>query len=85
MKTFMYRPKGVCSSLMKFEMEGETILHVEIVGGCSGNAKGICNILKNKTIDEVVAAFDGVKCGNKTTSCPEQIATALKEYRSTNA
>jgi uncharacterized protein (TIGR03905 family) len=48
MSQFTYKPKGVCSQAMKFEMDGETIKTVQVVGGCNGNLKGICNILKNK-------------------------------------
>lgn len=70
---------------MNFEMEEDTICSVQVLGGCSGNLQGICNILKNKSIDEVIEAFDGVECGNKGTSCPDQIATALKEYKKNNA
>lgn len=84
MKTFTYKPKGVCSSYMEFTMDGEIIRNVEIVGGCSGNLQGICRILKDKTIDEVLEAFEGVRCGMKATSCPDQIAQALREYRKTN-
>ena len=53
MSQFTYKPKGVCSQSMTFEMDGETIQSVKVIGGCNGNLKGICNILKNKTIDEV--------------------------------
>lgn len=81
MSQFTYKPKGVCSQAMKFEMDGETIKTVQVVGGCNGNLKGICNILKNKTIDEVLEAFEGVTCGKRKTSCPDQIAQALKAYR----
>lgn len=84
METFVYQPKGVCSSRMEFEMEGDVIRSVQVQGGCNGNLQGICRILKNKTIDEVLEAFEGVKCGFKTTSCPDQIAAALKEYRNTH-
>lgn len=82
METFVYQPKGVCSSKMEFEMDGDVIRSVQIQGGCSGNLQGICRILRNKTIDEVLEAFDGVKCGFKATSCPDQIAAAMKQYRS---
>ena len=85
MNTFTFKPKGVCSSQMTFEMEDDIIISVKVIGGCSGNLQGICNLLKNKSIDEVVAAFDGVKCGMKSTSCPEQMAIALSEYRKVSA
>lgn len=81
METFVYQPKGVCSSKMKFELEGNIIKRVEVIGGCSGNLQGICSILRNKTIDEVVEAFEGIRCGLKPTSCPDQMAKALSEYQ----
>ena len=81
MSQFTYKPKGVCSQLMQFEMDGDIIRSVKVQGGCNGNLKGICNILKNKTIDEVLEAFEGVTCGMRKTSCPDQIAQGLKAYR----
>ncbi len=81
MEQFVYRPKGVCSREMRFELEGDVIRKVTIVGGCPGNLLGISRMLENKPIDEVIRAFAGVRCGVKPTSCPDQIAAALKEYR----
>lgn len=81
METFVYQPKGTCSSKMEFEIEGEVIRSIKVTGGCSGNLQGICSILKNKTMDEVITAFSGIRCGLKPTSCPDQIAVALKEYQ----
>lgn len=80
METFIYKPKGVCSREMRFEMNGDVIENVTIVGGCAGNSLGIARILRGKHIDEVLDSFDGVRCGGKVTSCPDQIAQALKEY-----
>ena len=84
MKTWIYKPKGVCSTRMEFEMDVEIIRAVKVDGGCSGNLQGICSILRDKTIDEVISAFNGIHCGFKKTSCPDQIAKALKEYREQN-
>ena len=81
METYVYRPKGVCSREMRFEMDGDVIRKVTIVGGCPGNLLGISRMLENKHIDEVVDAFAGVRCCGKATSCPDQIACALKQYR----
>ena len=64
-------------------MDGDIIRNVKITGGCQGNLTGIANIMKNKTIKEVVEAFHGVTCGLKKTSCPDQIAEALCEYEKT--
>lgn len=80
MEKFVYKPKGVCSQSMTFEMDGNVVKKVTIVGGCPGNLLGISRILENKTIDEVVTSFQGVRCGAKKTSCPDQIAQALLSY-----
>ena len=81
METFIYKPQGVCSREMRFEMDGDIIRHVTIVGGCPGNLLGISRILENKTIDEVIDAFCGVRCGGKATSCPDRISKALQQYK----
>lgn len=83
--TLTYRPTGTCSQLMTFNIADNRIKDVTIVGGCAGNLMGISRIIKNKTIDEVIDAFQDVPCGNKGTSCPDQIATALKLYKKQNA
>lgn len=80
METFVYRPKGVCSQEMKFMMDGDIIRSVSIIGGCAGNLLGISKIITDKKISEVISAFEGVHCGAKSTSCPDQISRALKEY-----
>lgn len=80
MKQFTYQPKGVCASSMNFSIDGDKIEKVEIIGGCPGNLLGISKMLEQKTIAETIKTFEGVKCGNKQTSCPEQIAFALKQY-----
>ena len=59
METFVYRPKGVCSREMRFEMDGDIIRNVTIVGGCAGNLLGISRIIKDKKISEVLDAFRG--------------------------
>ena len=80
MDKFTYKTKGTCSQVMNFEVEDNIILNVEIIGGCAGNLLGISRIIKGKPFSEVIDAFEGVKCGFKATSCPDQIAQALKEY-----
>lgn len=81
MDTIKYRTKGTCSSEMNFEIENGRIVSLKVIGGCSGNLQGISSIIRNKTIDEVIEAFDGIRCGIRPTSCPDQIAQALKAYR----
>ena len=57
------------------------IKSLKVTGGCNGNLKGICSILRNKTVDEVIEAFEGINCGPRPTSCPDQIACGLKKYK----
>ena len=81
MSTFVYKPKGVCSTEMQFQLEGDVITGLQVINGCNGNLKGISALVKGRTIDEVIGCLDGIKCGFKTTSCPDQIAQALKAYK----
>lgn len=76
-----YRPKGVCSQLMDIEVEDGKIESVKITGGCSGNLQGISSLLKGMDVDEAISRMDGIRCGIKATSCPDQIAQALKLYK----
>ena len=70
----------VCSQQMKFEIEGDRIKSVEILGGCPGNLIGISNLVKGMKIEDVIAKFEGISCAGKPTSCPDQMAQALKLY-----
>lgn len=81
MNEFTYQPKGVCARSMTFTLEGNVIKSVNIVGGCPGNLLGISQIIKNKTVEEVIQSFQDVPCGVKPTSCPDQIAKALIQYK----
>lgn len=78
---FEYTPKGVCSSRIIFELnEDNTIDSMQVINGCNGNLKGIASLVKGRTAEEVIDALDGITCGMKPTSCPDQIAKALKSY-----
>ena len=76
-----YRPQGVCSQLMDIEVEDGKIEYVKITGGCSGNLQGISSLLKGMDVDEAISRMEGIRCGIKATSCPDQIAQALKQYK----
>ena len=78
MEKYSYTPKGVCSRQFNFEIEDGIIKSFEAIGGCNGNLKGIGCLLKGRSVDEVIDTLTGVTCGNKPTSCPDQIACALK-------
>lgn len=81
MEKYSYQPKGVCSRQFNFEIEDGVIQSFEAIGGCNGNLKGIGCLLKGRSVDEVIQTLSGVTCGMKPTSCPDQIAQALKNYR----
>ena len=78
---FTYRPEGVCSQLMEIETEGEIIRHVTITGGCSGNLQGISRLVEGMPVEEAISRMEGIRCGWKNTSCPDQMAQALKQYK----
>ncbi len=80
-KEFHYNPKGVCSREMIICYDGDTITNLTVIGGCNGNLKGIASLLKGMKIDEAIARLSGIKCGFKNTSCPDQIAEALKALK----
>lgn len=79
MEKFTYIPKGVCSREMTFEVEGTTIKSLNVVGGCNGNLQGISRLLVGMDVQDAIARLEGVHCGIKPTSCPDQMARALKE------
>ncbi|MEG0114848.1 MAG: TIGR03905 family TSCPD domain-containing protein [Hydrogenoanaerobacterium sp.] len=75
-----YRPKGVCSQLIKLDIEEDNIINsVEFFGGCAGNTKGVAALVKGKDAKEVIALLKGIHCGFKNTSCPDQLAMALEK------
>ena len=74
---FEYKTRGVCSRLIRFEIEDNTIHNVEIVGGCSGNSRGVAALVEGMDVDEVIRRTEGIRCGFKDTSCPDQLARAL--------
>ncbi|MCM1226513.1 MAG: TIGR03905 family TSCPD domain-containing protein [Clostridium sp.] len=77
--TITYTPKGVCSKQIIIEIEDDIIKSVKYIGGCNGNLQGIGALVKGMKVEDVIAKLDGIKCGMKNTSCPDQLANALKE------
>ena len=73
-----YRPKGTCSKLMEIETEGNIVKSLKVLGGCDGNLKGISRLLAGMDVEHAIACMEGVRCGLKKTSCPDQLAQALK-------
>ena len=73
-----YRPTGVCSTGIDIETDGNIIKSVKFTGGCSGNNQGVSRLVEGMSIDEAIAKLEGIRCGMKMTSCPDQLAKALK-------
>jgi len=78
MKT-VYTTKGTCAGAIEIEVEDGVIKNVEFHGGCDGNLKGISKLVAGMSANEVISRFEGIKCGRKDTSCPDQLAKALRE------
>ena len=81
MINYTFRPKGVCSQQMNITVEDNRIQNLEVLGGCDGNLKGISSLIIGMPDDEVIARLDGIRCGYKSTSCPDQLAKALKQMK----
>lgn len=78
---YIYRTKGTCSRAIEVELDGDIVKSVRFDGGCSGNTKGVAKLVEGKTVDEVYNALSGIRCGFKTTSCPDQLAQAVVAAR----
>lgn len=78
---FEYKTKGTCSQHILFEIEDNKLKNVQFIGGCNGNLKGIGSLVDGMSVDEVIARLEGTTCGMKTTSCPDQLAQALKQAK----
>ena len=74
---FTYRTKGVCSSAIDFDVEGNKVTQVVVTSGCNGNTKGLAALAEGMDVDEVISRLRGIRCGFKPTSCPDQLANAL--------
>jgi uncharacterized protein (TIGR03905 family) len=75
---FEYRTQGTCSQRILFEIEDGKLKNVQFLGGCNGNLKGIGSLVEGMDVDTVIARLEGTTCGMKATSCPDQLARALK-------
>ena len=73
-----YNPRGVCSREFRIEVEEGIVQSIEIMGGCHGNLQGIARLMKGMKVEDVIARIEGIRCGMKSTSCPDQFAQALK-------
>ena len=75
---YRYMTKGVCSKEIHLELEGNLIKAVAFVGGCHGNLQGVSRLVEGMTVEQAVAKIKGIRCGGKSTSCPDQLAQALE-------
>ena len=74
-----YKTKGTCSTNIHFEVEDGKVKNVSFTGGCNGNLKGISALVEGMKVEDVIARLEGIQCGSKGTSCPDQLAKALKK------
>ena len=81
MEHISYTPRGVCSRHIDIDVEDGIIRAVTFTGGCSGNTQGVARLLVGMTVDEAISRLEGIRCGFKPTSCPDQVAKALKTYQ----
>lgn len=79
--TYEYTPRGVCSRSIHIEVEDGIVKSVSFRGGCDGNLQGISRLVAGMPVDEAIRRLEGIRCGAKSTSCPDQLARALKEQQ----
>ena len=77
--TYTYKTQGVCASKIEFEVTDGIVENIRFIGGCSGNTQGVAKLANGRKVEEVISLVEGLRCGFKTTSCPDQLAQALKE------
>lgn len=80
-----YQTQGVCSKKIDFDIIDNKVCNVKFTGGCNGNTQGVAALVEGMDVDEAITRMEGIKCGFRPTSCPDQLATALKLAREKNA
>ena len=78
---YSYKTKGTCSKEIQFDVENGVVTECKFIGGCPGNTVGVATLVKGMTVDEVISRLKGVDCAGKGTSCPDQLARALEQYK----
>ncbi len=76
---YTYIPRGVCSRMIEVEIEDDIILECKFMGGCSGNTQGVSKLVEGMDVYEAIEKLEGINCGGRGTSCPDQLSIALKE------
>ncbi len=74
-----YKTQGVCSQQIDFEIEDNKVTNVQFLGGCNGNTQGLSKLIEGMDVNEAISRLEGIKCGFRDTSCPDQLAKALKQ------
>ena len=77
----VYNTRGVCYREIHFDVKDNKVVNVQYVGGCSGNTQGVARLIEGMDIDEAISRIEGIHCGPRPTSCPDQLAQALKQYK----
>ncbi len=80
-RVIQYETKGTCCRLMQVKLDDDVIVDANFLGGCNGNLQGLTNLIKGMKIDDVINRLSGIKCGDKPTSCPDQLARCLSEFK----
>ena len=80
MEHISYQTKGVCSRRIEIDVEDGIVAKVEYLGGCSGNTQGVAALVRGMKVEEAIERLSGIRCGMKSTSCPDQLSEALREY-----
>ena len=76
-----YKTKGVCSQEITFDVQDNKLTNVQFVGGCAGNTQGVARLGEGMEVDEAIRRLEGIQCGPRPTSCPDQLARALKQFK----
>ena len=76
-----YKTHGVCAQEIIFDVEDSKLSHVQFVGGCAGNTQGVARLIEGMDVDDAISRLEGIHCGSKPTSCPDQLAQALKQFK----
>ncbi len=77
--SYTYRTKGTCSTMIEVELDGNIVKNVKFTGGCNGNLQGVSRLVAGRTVEEVEETLSGIRCGFKSTSCPDQLSKAVRE------
>ena len=78
--TYNYKTRGTCSRAIEYEVENGVVTECRFIGGCMGNTQGVAALVKGMKVEEAIERLSGIRCGFKPTSCPDQLASALRKY-----